>query len=232
MLEVNNAAASYSTARIISDISLKVNAGEIRAVLGRNGVGKSTLMKYIAGTVPNERGEVRLDGERLPVSPSRRARAGIGYVPQGREIFPRLTTAENIELAARACGHNSRREVERMFELFPMLKERASVMGQSLSGGQQQILAIARALATHAKLLILDEPTEGVQPSIIDQIHDILHELNADSGVAMLIAEQNLDFVTGLASTCYIMDKGQLVREMATEDLRADKNLAQELLAV
>jgi ABC-type branched-subunit amino acid transport system ATPase component len=209
-----------------------VKSGEICAVLGRNGVGKTTLMKYIAGIISNERGEVRLEGKCLPKSVPLRARAGIAYLPQGREIFPRLTTTENIEVAARACGKNPKAIVPRLFEMFPILGERCAAKGGNLSGGQQQILAIARALATEPKVIILDEPTEGIQPSIIDQIYDILEKLKRLKDVSMLIAEQNLDFVTGLANVSYIMDHGKIVREVAIEELRKDRKFLHEMLGV
>ena len=232
MLDVIDACASYSHVRIVDHVSIRLDSGDIRAVVGRNGVGKTTLMKYIAGIIPNESGEVRLDGERLPKSAPRRARAGLAYVPQGREIFPRLTTAENIEVAARACGKNPKTAVSRMFAMFPILEERSHAMGGNLSGGQQQILALARALATDPSVVILDEPTEGIQPSIIDQIHDILSDLIKMRSVSMLIAEQNLDFVSGLSRSCYVMHQGRIVREMTIEELKKDKTFMREFLAV
>lgn len=232
MLEVINAFASYSNIPIVRDVNLRLEHGEIRAVLGRNGVGKTTLMKYIAGIISNERGEVRLEGKRLPNSVPLRARAGLSYLPQGRQIFPRLTTLENIEVAALACGKNPKSAVARLFDMFPILGERSAAMGGNLSGGQQQILAIARALATEPRVIILDEPTEGIQPSIIDQIYDILDNLRRVKDVSMLIAEQNLDFVTGLANICYIMDRGRIVRELTIGDLRKDNKLLNEMLGV
>jgi urea transport system ATP-binding protein len=232
VLEVINACASYASVQIVHNVNLHLGSGEIRAVIGRNGVGKTTLMKYIAGIIPNKLGDVRLKGKRLPNSAPLRARAGIAYVPQGREIFPRLTTVENIEVAARACGKNPKAAVARLFEMFPILGERSAAMGGTLSGGQQQILALARALATDPCVIVLDEPTEGIQPSIIDQIHDILDNLNRLKSVSMLIAEQNLDFVTGLAKACYIMHQGKIVRELTIEELKKDKTFMHEMLAV
>lgn len=232
MLEVLDASASYTSATIIMDVSLKLAPGEVRAILGRNGVGKSTLLKYIAGVIKNRSGEVRLDGTKLNNDAAHRAQAGLAYVPQGREIFPRLTTLENIQVSARACGKDPGRAVERMLALFPALGERSTVMGGNLSGGQQQILALARALAMEPKVILLDEPTEGIQPSIIDEIHDILVSLNREQGVAMLIAEQNIDFINGLASVCYLMNKGVIEQELPTDELFASKTLIQEMLAV
>ncbi|WP_440995013.1 ABC transporter ATP-binding protein [Arhodomonas sp. SL1] len=232
MLEVRNVSAAYTSATIIEDVSLDLGAGEIKAVLGRNGVGKSTLMKCIAGVLPALSGTTSLQGKALPASAARRARLGVAYVPQGRDIFPRLTTTENIEVAAHACGHDARAAVEGAFEQFPALRERAHVMGGNLSGGQQQILAIARALALKPSVMLLDEPTEGIQPSIIQEIQGILRELNRSEGVAILLAEQNLDFVSGLATECYLMNKGRIEQRLPMEEIRHNPELVQEMLGV
>ncbi|AGY91441.1 hypothetical protein SPICUR_02130 [Spiribacter curvatus] len=232
MLEVRDITAAYTSAIIIEKVSLDLGAGEIKAVLGRNGVGKSTLMKCIAGVLPARNGTVSLRGEDLPVSAAHRARLGVAYVPQGREIFPRLTTIENIEVAAHACGHDAHDAVESAFEQFPALRERAHVMGGNLSGGQQQILAIARALALRPSVMILDEPTEGIQPSIIMEIQGILRDLNRSEGVTILLAEQNLDFVSGLAQECYLMNKGRMEQQMPMADIQSNPQLVQEMLGV
>ena len=232
MLRITDVAAGYGRATIIHDISLDVADGEAVALLGRNGVGKTTLMKCIMGVVPSRGGRMLLDGAPLPPSAPRRAKRGLGYVPQGRDVFPRLTVAENIEVAASACGRNPAEAVERMFAMFPVLARRPAILAGSLSGGQQQMLAIARALATDPKLLLLDEPTEGVQPSIVDEIEEMLTRLNREHGVAMLLAEQNLDFAAGLAGRFYVMDKGTIAREVLRDELLHDKGLLHELLAV
>ena len=201
-------------------------------VAGQGGVGKTTLMKYIAGIIPNDAGEVWLEGKRLPERAPQRARAGLAYMPQGREIFPRLTTIENIEVAALGCGKDPKAAVSKLFDKFPILRDRSRIMGGNLSGGQQQILALARALATEPRVIVLDEPTEGIQPSIIDEIRNILDQLNRELHVAMLIAEQNLDFVTGLSKMCYIMDQGRIVADIAIDELRQNESLMHEMLAV
>ena len=157
MLEVKNAQGSYTSANVINNINIDVKEGEIKAILGRNGVGKSTLMRFLAGVLPKSSGEVLFDGVKLPELASQRAKLGIAYVPQGREIFPRLTVVENIKVAAFACGHDGDEGIQVAFHKFPALKERAHVMGGKLSGGQQQILALARALAMKPKLILLDE---------------------------------------------------------------------------
>lgn len=232
MLEVRKATGGYSAAQIISDINLDISAGEIKAVLGRNGVGKTTLMKFLAGVLPVASGSVLFGKEELPRSASLRARRGLAYVPQGREIFPRLTVIENILVAAYACGQPGNAAVENAFERFPALKERANVMGGKLSGGQQQILALARALAMKPKIILLDEPTEGIQPSIIMEIQEILLQLNQSEKITILLTEQNLDFVSGLATNCYLMDKGKIEREMPLATLQEDKALIHQMLGV
>jgi urea transport system ATP-binding protein len=232
VLKVFNAKGGYRSAQIIRDVTLEVGDSEMVALLGRNGVGKSTLMKYIMGLVRATGGKVQLGDSVLPKSPARRARAGLGYVPQGRHVFPRLTVAENIGVAAAACGNDRVVVVREILAKFPILAARPNLLAGSLSGGQQQILSIARALATNAKVLLLDEPTEGVQPSIVDEIEGILKALNREHGISMLIAEQNLDFAASVASRAYVMDKGTIVHSTSRDELLQDKQLLHELLGV
>lgn len=233
MFAISDASGGYRNTRILHRASLNVRAGEIVGLLGRNGVGKTTLMQYAMGLLTDGlEGEVRLNGEPVPRSASARARVGLGYVPQGRRVFARLTVAENIAVAAHACGHSRAAAVATFFQTFPVLHKQAHVMAGKLSGGQQQILAIGRALATRPSVLLLDEPTEGVQPSIVDDIAGILARLNRETGLAMLIAEQNLDFCLSVASRAYVMDHGTVVRECARDALLEDTALLHELLAV
>ena len=199
---------------------------------GVNGVGKTTLMRYAMGLCRQVAGEVYLDGVPLPQSTSRRARLGLGYVPQGRRVFPRLTVAENIAAAAVACGHKPHDGIARVFREFPMLRQKADALAVTLSGGQQQVLAIGRSLATQPKVLLLDEPTEGIQPSIIDEIAGSLLHLNRQTGLALLIAEQNLDFCLSLAQKAYVMSGGTVARTVTTDQLRTDKALLHEMLSV
>jgi len=232
MFKVLNATGGYGKTTIIRDVSLHVKSGEIVALLGRNGVGKSTLMRFATALVPAMGGHVEIDGKTAPNSPARRAKLGLGYVPQGRYVFPRMTVVENIAVAAASNGHNAKKAVEEAMEDFPILKQKAEDLAGGLSGGQQQILALARALAIVPRVLLLDEPTEGVQPSIIDEMAGILKRINKERGIAILVAEQNLDFCLSIAERAYVMSKGTVRIETDRENLLADKELQQQLLGV
>jgi urea transport system ATP-binding protein len=232
MFEIRDAAAGYKETVIVRHASLEVRAGEIVALLGRNGVGKTTLMRYAMGLCRQVSGTVHLDGTLLPRSTSRRARLGLGYVPQGRHVFPRLTVSENIAVAAVACGHKPHDSIANVFREFPMLRPKADALAVTLSGGQQQVLAIGRSLAMRPKVLLLDEPTEGIQPSIVDEIAGSLAHLNRETGVALLIAEQNLDFCLSLAQRAYLMSGGTVAATVTTERLQTDRALLHEMLSV
>lgn len=232
MFRVVDATGGYGKTAIIRDVSVTVGKGEIVALLGRNGVGKTTLMRFATALIPAAAGQVELDGRRLPEMPAKRAQAGIGYVPQGRFVFPRMTVAENIAVAAEANGHSGRKAIEAALSEFPMLRPKAEDLAGGLSGGQQQVLALARALATEPKILLLDEPTEGVQPSIIDEMAGILKRINRERGLAILVAEQDLDFCLSIASRAYVMEKGRVRLETDRESLRTNTELQRELLGV
>lgn len=232
MFNVVNATGGYGKTTIIRNVDLHVQEGEIVALLGRNGVGKSTLMRFITGLVPPMDGHVEIDGKVVPASPTKRARLGIGYVPQGRYVFPRMTVTENIAVAAASNGHDPKQAVASAMEDFPILKPKSDDLAGGLSGGQQQILALARALAIEPRVLLLDEPTEGVQPSIIDEMSGILKRINRERRIAILVAEQNLDFCLSIAERAYVMEKGSIRVETDRDQLLADKALQQELLGV
>jgi urea ABC transporter ATP-binding protein UrtE len=232
MFRIVNATGGYGKTTIIRSVSLEVGAGEVVGLLGRNGVGKSTLMRLATGLIPAMSGQVEFDASVAPASPARRARLGIGYVPQGRFVFPRMTVTENIAVAAEANGHNGKLAVAEALEEFPLLSKKAGDLAGGLSGGQQQILALARALAIKPRILLLDEPTEGVQPSIIDDISGILKRINGERGIAILVAEQDLDFCLSIATRLYVMEKGEIRMETDRESLRANRALQQELLGV
>ncbi|MEP3275178.1 MAG: ABC transporter ATP-binding protein [Stappiaceae bacterium] len=232
MFKITGATGGYGKTTIIRDVSIEVQAGEIVALLGRNGVGKSTLMRYATGLIPAEAGAVEIDGRKAPAAPAKRARAGLGYVPQGRFVFARMTVIENIAVAAASNGFDAKQTVAEMMEDFPLLHPKAGELAGGLSGGQQQVLALARALAIRPKILLLDEPTEGVQPSIIDEMAGVLKRINQERGIAILVAEQNLDFCLSIAQRAYVMEKGSIRMETDRDSLRADKALQQELLGV
>ncbi len=220
----------YGGSHILRDVAFDVPAGKVTALLGRNGVGKSTLLRTLMGLVPARRGEIRFGDRALThAAPYERVRAGIGYVPQGREIFPRLTVAENLEmgLATRPRGE---RVPARIFEMFPVLQQMMRRRGGDLSGGQQQQLAIGRALAMGPKLLILDEPTEGIQPSIIKDIERAIRALAATGEMAILLCEQYYDFARSLADQYLVMERGEIVARGAGADM--EKDGVRQLLAV
>jgi len=232
MFKVINATGGYGKTIIIRDVSLEVKEGEVVALLGRNGVGKSTLMRYATGLIPAKSGQVEINGQLTAGSPAKRAKKGLGYVPQGRFVFPRMTVNEHIIVAAKSNGHNGKQAVEDAMRDFPMLIPKATDLAVGLSGGQQQVLALARALATKPRILLLDEPTEGVQPSIIDEMAGVLKRINKERGIAILVAEQDLDFCLSIAERAYVMEKGAIRMETDRDSLRADKALQQELLGV
>jgi urea transport system ATP-binding protein len=209
MLEVENLNVFYGESHIIRGASLSVGKGEILNLLGRNGVGKTTLLKSIIGQLWPRSGEISFLGERIDCrQPYEVARKGIMYVPQGREIFPKLTVEENLKAAA-VCRGKAVSGV--IFDYFPFLKERLRQKGGTLSGGEQQMLAIARALAGGPKLLLLDEPTEGIQPSIVRNIREIICSIAEELSISILLVEQNIEFACSITNRCCIMEKGEIV---------------------
>jgi urea transport system ATP-binding protein len=212
MIEVQDVNLFYGASQALRGVSLSAAVGKVTCVLGRNGVGKSSLLRAIAGLQPIRGGRILLEGHDIAALPAyERARRGIGYVPQGREIFGRLTVAENLETGFSPLPRAQRRLPERIFELFPVLKAMMGRRGGDLSGGQQQQLAIARALVTRPRLLILDEPTEGIQPSIIKDIRRVIKSLAEGGEMAILLVEQYFDFARDLADDFVVMDRGEVV---------------------
>jgi urea transport system ATP-binding protein len=212
MLEVKNLNVSIGGSRILRNVTFTVPANEVVCLMGRNGVGKTTTLKSIMGLRKPDSGSLLLKGEEITGwRTERRVRAGMGYVPQGREIFPKLTVLENLQVSQAAMGKKSTEPFERVFALFPVLKEMLHRKGGVLSGGQQQQLAIGRALLTKPDLLILDEPTEGIQPSIIDQISDAIKTLKGE--MSILLVEQYLDFAKELGDRFVILDRGSVVAQ-------------------
>ena len=221
MLSISGLDVAYGESQVLWAVDLGVEAGELVCLMGRNGVGKTTLLKTAMGLLPARRGRVSFDGADVTGwSPDQRARAGIGYVPQGREVFPHLTVEENLRIALLGCGRAT--SLEEPLELFPALKPLLARKGGVLSGGEQQMLAIGRALLTKPKLLMLDEPTEGIQPSIILEIEEALRRIKRELGLAVLLVEQYLDFAERLADKYVIMAKGAVVASGATRDLKVE----------
>lgn len=212
MLEISNAVLHYGAAETLRGVSLNADAGRITCVLGRNGVGKTSLMRAIVGHVRLTSGRITFEGKVLDRRAAyNRARSGIAFVPQGREIFPLLTVRENLETGYASLRHSERTVPDHVFELFPVLADMLSRRGGDLSGGQQQQLAIGRALVMRPKLLVLDEPTEGIQPSIIKDIGHAIEWLRERMGMTILLVEQYLDFARGLADHVAIMNRGEIV---------------------
>ena len=226
MLEVRGLSVFHGESQVLWDVSLDVPAGTVVCLMGRNGVGKTTLLKSIMGLLATRMGRVMFDGTDLAGRrPEERAACGIGYVPQGREIFPTLTVRENLRMGmlgrGRADGNGHGDPLEQVLDLFPKLKVLLGRKGGVLSGGEQQQLAIARVLLARPKLLLMDEPTEGIQPSVIDQIEEAIERIRG-RGISILLVEQYLEFAWRLASAYAIMRKGSIVSRGATKDLRED----------
>ena len=226
MLSVRTLNQFYGGSHILRDVSFEIPAGKVTTLLGRNGVGKTTLLKTLMGLVPARTGQTLFEGKDLTrAKPYERARAGLGYVPQGREIFPRLSVEENLLMGAAEIP-------ARIFEMFPVLKTMRGRRGGDLSGGQQQQLAIGRALAMQPRLLILDEPTEGIQPSIILEIEDAIAQLHRRDGLSILLVEQYVEFALRLADRYVVLDAGEVVASGETSELRDDDASVRKLMAV
>jgi urea ABC transporter ATP-binding protein UrtE len=234
MLQLRNVSAGYGRTPVLHDITADVAEGELVALLGRNGVGKTTLLRTITGEIAATGGEIHISGRPVTrLKAHQRARAGVAYVPQGRQIFSDLTVLENLQVAGYAARKPGWQAiVDELLEDFPILKEKRDQNGGSLSGGQQQILALGRALVTKPDLLLLDEPSEGIQPSIVQQIAREIKDINARRGITVIIVEQNLEFAASVADVAYVMDKGEIVQKLPTDHLLSDIGLQHDLLGV
>jgi urea transport system ATP-binding protein len=230
MLELNDIDAFYGNSRALQGINLSVGSGEFLSVLGRNGVGKTTLMRSILGLMDRTTGRLVLDGTDISaLRTHQRAKAGIAYVPQGRGILPRFTVRENLMLGTLAAKTSNGIE-DWVIELFPVLRDFLNRYGGNLSGGQQQQLAIARALLAQPKVMLLDEPTEGIQPNIVEQIEDVIMRLNRERGITMILVEQNVGFARRASNRFALLEKGRVVAKGAITELTED--LVQQHMAV
>ncbi|WP_298257275.1 urea ABC transporter ATP-binding subunit UrtE [uncultured Litoreibacter sp.] len=212
MLNIQDLTLHYGKSQILYDVSLTANVGEVTCIMGTNGVGKTSLLKAISGTHSRSGGEITLDGQKLRNLPAHSlAQLGVGYVPQGRDVFPLMTVRENLQTGFSCLPKSEHFIPDDIFELFPVLKEMEHRRGGDLSGGQQQQLAIARALITKPKLLLLDEPTEGIQPNIIQQIGDVIRTLRERGTMAIVLVEQYFDFAFDLADQMVVMKRGEVI---------------------
>lgn len=215
MLEVSGLSARYGATPVLRGIDLVVGEREIVAVIGRNGVGKTTTMRCLIGLLRASAGSIRYRGQDITqLSPDDRARLGIGYIPQGRDVFPRMTVQENLVVGELIGASRRQSRLDLVFECFPILKERRRQMAGTLSGGEQQQLAIGRVLIGGPDLILLDEPSEGVQPSIVKLICRVLRTIRDDLGTTVIFVEQNLDTILALAERCYVMEKGEIAQEI------------------
>lgn len=233
MLQISGLSGGYGAIPVLDGIDLTVQSGEVIGLLGRNGAGKTTLLRVIAGWLKASAGSISLDGQDLTRTPAfRRARAGIAHVPQGRGIFNGLTVRDNLEVGTRAAkGRGAKGIPADVFDYFPILRERETQIAGTLSGGQQQMLAIGRALCGQPSVLLLDEPSEGIQPNIVQAIGEIIPRIARERGLAVVLVEQNLDLVLNASDRCHVVEKGKIVHSATPADL-ADEKLLKDLLAL
>jgi urea transport system ATP-binding protein len=231
LLEMNNVVAGYGPTPVLFDVSMSIEQGDIACLLGRNGVGKTTLLRSIIGLNTPNSGSIFFGGKEITKDPTyKRARQGIAYIPQGREIIPYLSVLDNLKMGFSASGKKGDRISSEIYDFFPMLKEHLNRQGGLLSGGQQQQLAIARGLVCNPKIMLLDEPTEGIQPSIVQEIEDTLRRINQEKGITVIVVEQKIEFARKLAQKFFIMEKGSIVEKGITDQL--SDSLLKRYLAV
>jgi len=229
-LDVDNVTAGYGTVTVLRNLSLDVGGGEIIGVMGRNGMGKSTLIRCLAGLILPSAGIIKLGNKDITkLAPHERARLGMTTVVQGRGIFEQLTVRENLEMGRVASGRPKRNRIEEIIDYFPLLHQRMTQAAGTLSGGEQQMLAIGRALMTDPKIMLLDEPSDGIMPSLVQKIANTLVEINRRNGITIVIVEQNVPLVFNMASYCIVLEKGQLVAQGSREEVSRSEVLKQYL---
>ncbi|MDI3559063.1 ABC transporter ATP-binding protein [Bradyrhizobium sp. Arg816] len=230
ILDVSELWAGYGATPILQGVTMSVSRGEIVGVIGRNGVGKSTLMRCLIGLLQTWRGTISFMGQDVTkLEADARARAGFGYIPQGRDVFPQMTVEENLQVGELIGGPGGKKLPELVYEYFPRLKERRRQAAGTMSGGEQQQLAIGRALIGNPSLMILDEPSEGIQPSIVQHICEALRSFRNELGTTIIFVEQNLDTILAIAERCYIMEKGKIAQSLAGGEVNED-NVREQLL--
>ncbi|MBR0993504.1 ABC transporter ATP-binding protein [Bradyrhizobium japonicum] len=230
ILDVSELWAGYGATPILQGVTMSVARAEIVGVIGRNGVGKSTLMRCLIGLLQTWRGTIRfMEQDVTALEADARARAGFGYIPQGRDVFPQMTVEENLQVGELIGGPGGKKLPELVYEYFPRLKERRRQAAGTMSGGEQQQLAIGRALIGNPSLMILDEPSEGIQPSIVQHICEALQSFRNELGTTIIFVEQNLDTILAIAERCYIMEKGKITRSLAGGEVNED-NVREQLL--
>ena len=223
--------AAYGRTPVLRGIDMQIGKGEIVSLIGRNGVGKTTTMRCLIGLVRATAGQIRFRGEPIThLAPAERARLGIGYIPQGRQVFPRMTVEENLRVSQLAGRGSDAQMMARVYAYFPILKERRRQSAGTLSGGEQQQLAIGRAMVGNPLLLLLDEPSEGIQPSIVQMICEVLKSVRDQLGVTILFVEQNLDTIMEISERCYVADKGAIVAEIGRQELHTSEAVRRHLL--
>jgi urea transport system ATP-binding protein len=231
VLDVAGLRAAYGRTPVLRGIDMTIAKGEIVSLIGRNGVGKTTTMRCLIGLLRATSGQILFEGQPITDLPAdARARLGIGYIPQGRQVFPRMTVEENISVSLLAGRGKDRRLAELAYQYFPILKERRRQSAGTLSGGEQQQLAIGRAMVGNPRLMLLDEPSEGIQPSIVQMICEVLKSVRDQLGTTILFVEQNLDTILAISERCYVADKGTIIAEIRRDQLRTRDAVRQHLL--
>jgi urea transport system ATP-binding protein len=231
ILDIHGLWVAYDATPILQGVDMAVQRGEIVGVIGRNGAGKTTLMRSLIGLIPAMRGSIKLFNRDITSLPAdARARAGMGYVPQGRDVFPQMTVEENLEVGTLISGPGARKLPDLVYTYFPQLKARRRQIAGTMSGGEQQQLAIGRALIGNPALMLLDEPSEGVQPSIVQMICEVLKSIRNEIGTTIVFVEQNLDTILAIAERCYVMDKGRISTTLSEDRIDADHVRAQLMI--